>query len=156
MKLLPILLLLALAPFARTQTTTDGVVKATVTMLGDGRHKNMVVDPDKKIAEETIEDSKGKLLTRTVYALDERNQTTGATFYDAKGKVLYKATYKRDSADRISEEMYYSTADQLLSRRVYTYGANNRITRLDMYDANGTLVTPPKPQGPGRPDKKKR
>ena len=156
MKILPALLLLALAPFANAQSSTDGAIKATVTMLSDGRHKNTVVNPETRTSEETIEDSKGKLLSKTIYDLDDRGLPRVATFFDSKGKQLYKAEYQRDAADRIIGESYSSMTGQSLGRRVYIYGPGGRkVARMDTYDAAGNLISPQKPPGPGRPDKKK-
>ncbi len=156
MKILPALLLLALATFARAQSSTDGAIKATVTMLGDGRHKSTIVNPETHTAEETIEDNKGKVLSKTSYELDSQNVPRVATFFDTKGKALYKAEYQRDAANRIIGESYTSMTGQSLGRRVYMYGpAGRKVVRMDTYDANGNLTTPQKPAGPGRPDKKK-
>ena len=141
MKILIFLPILLIACRAGAQSTTDGVVKATVTMLEDGRHKSSLINPETHTAVETIEDNKGKVFSKTVYELNDHNVPKAATFFDAKGKTLYKASYKRDEADRISEETYISVAGQLLVRRVYTYGAKNQVTRLDVYDANGNPVT---------------
>ncbi len=156
MKTRSILLLLALATFARAQSSTDGAIKATVTMLSDGRHKSTIVNPETHTAEETIEDNKGKVLSKTVYELDGQNLPRIATFFDTKGKQLYRAEYQRDAANRIIGESYTSMTGQSLGRRVYTYGpAGRKVVRMDTYDAAGNLISPQKPQGPGRPDKKK-
>lgn len=156
MKIHSVLLLLALAASAHAQSSTDGAIKATVTMLADGRHKSTIVNPETHTSEETIEDNKGKLLSKTVYDLDDRGLPRVATFFDKAGKQLYKAEYQRDGADRIIGETYMSMTGQPLGRRVYTYGpAGRKVTKVDSYDASGNLVTPQKPAGPGRPDKKK-
>lgn len=158
MKILAVIILLATAFCARGQTSTNGAIKATVTMLADGLQKNSLINPETHMAEEKIQDKTGKVYSRTVIELDERNLPSVATFYDAKDKVLYKAAYTRDGADRIAEETYTSATGKPLGRRVYTYGANNRITRMDDYDANGNLMVPQKraTQSRGKPDKKKR
>ena len=156
MKIHSALLLLALATFAKAQSSTDGAIKATVTMLPDGRQKNTVVNPETRTSEETILDNKKKLLSKTVYDLDDRGLPRIATFFDGKDKQLYKAEYQRDGADRIIAESYTSMAGQSLGRRVYSYSAGGRkVTKVDAYDANGNLITPQKPAGPGRPDKKR-
>ena len=160
MKILPALLLFAVAASTHAQTP-NGAIKATVTVLADGVQRNVIVNPETHIQEETLTDKKGKIMSKTLYDLDERNLPTTATFFDAKGLQLYKATYKRDAADRIVEETYTSTAGKSLGRRVYGYGPTGqadrfKVTRVDVYDANGNLVTPQKPAGPGKPDKKKR
>ena len=156
MKILTTLLLLALATFANAQSSTDGVIKVTVTMLTDGRHKSTIVNPETRTSEETIEDNKGRMLSKTTYQLDDRGQPHVATFFDGKGKALYKAEYQRDGADRIIGESYISMAGQSLGRRVYTYSAGGRkVTKVDSYDANGNLVVPQKPVSRGRLDKKK-
>ena len=155
MKILSPLLLLALATFAQAQSSTDGAIKATVTMLKDGTHKSTVVNPETHSSVETIEDNKGKVLSKTVYDLDDRGLPRVATFFDKAGKPYMKAEYQRDGADRIIGESYSSVAGQSLGRRVYTYGPGGRkVTRVDSYDANGNLITPQKPAGPGRPDRK--
>jgi hypothetical protein len=157
MKVFAVIILLATATCARAQTSTNGAIKATVTMLPDGRQKNSLINPETHMAEEKIQDKTGKVYSRTVYELDERNLPHTATFYDDKDKILYKADYTRDSSDRIAEETYTSAAGKPLGRRVYTYGGNNRITRMDVYDANGNLMVPQKQtQSRGKPDKKKR
>ena len=157
MKILAALLLIAPAVGAHAQSSTGGAIKATVTMLPDGRQKNSLINPETHMAEEKMQDKNGKIYSRTVYELDERNLPHIATFYDGRDKVLYKAVYSRDGADRIAEEVYTSAAGKPLGRRVYTYGGKNRVTRVDDYDANGNLMVPQKqPQGRGKPDKKKR
>ena len=156
MKTLCPLLLLALATFANAQSSTDGAIKATVTMLKDGTHKSTVVNPETHTSVETIEDNKGKLLSKTIYDLDDRGLPRVATFFDKTGKAYLKAEYQRDGADRIIGESYSSVTGQSLGRRVYTYSAGGRkVTKVDSYDANGNLVVPQKPAGPGRPDKKR-
>jgi hypothetical protein len=157
MKILAAVLLVALAVGAHAQSSSDGAIKATVTMLPDGRQKNSLINPETHMAEEKIQDKNGKVYSRTVYELDERNLPSVATFYDGRDKVLYKAAYTRDGVDRISEEVYTSAAGKPLGRRVYTYGGKNKVARVDDYDANGNLMVPQK-QTPsrGKPDKKKR
>ena len=156
MKILPILLLLALAPFARAQSSADGTIKVTVTMLKDGTHKSTVVNPDTHSTVETIEDNKGKVQSKTVYDLDDRNYPRSATFFDGKGKPYMKAEYQRNGADQIIGESYSSMAGQSMGRRVYIYdSAGRKVVKMDSYDASGNLVTPQKPAGPGRPDKKR-
>jgi hypothetical protein len=157
MKILAALLLIALSAFARGQSSADGAIKATVTMLPDGRQKNSLINPETHMAEEKIQDKTGKVYSRTVYELDERNLPHLATFYNGQDKVLYKATYTRDGADRIAEEVYTSAAGNPLGRRVYTYGGKNKVTRVDDYDASGNLMVPQKQaQSRAKPDKKKR
>ena len=156
MKTLCPLLLLALATFAQAQSSTDGAIKATVTMLKDGTHKSTVVNPETRTSVETIEDNKGKVLSKTIYDLDDRGMPHIATFFDKAGKPYMKAEYQRDGADRIIGESYSSVAGQSLGRRVYTYGPGGRkVTRVDSYDAAGNLIAAPAPVSRGRPDKKK-
>lgn len=155
MKLLIVTFLLSCAIAARAQSTADGVIKVTVTMLSDGRHKNTILNPDTHTAEETIEDNKGKVLSKTVYALNDRNVPGSATFFDGKGKMLYKATYTRDAGDRITEEAYTSITGKSLGRRTYGYGANNRVSSEEVYDANGNLITSKKPTTSGRPARRR-
>ena len=156
MKILSALFLLALAAFAKAQSSTDGAIKATVTMLTDGTHKSTIVNPETRTSEETIEDNKGKVLKKTVYDLDDRGLPRVATFFDTKGKQLFKAEYQRDGSDRIIGESYMTMTGQSLGRRVYTYSAGGRkVTRVDSYDANGNLIAPQKPVSQARPDKKR-
>ena len=149
MKILSTLLLLALPTFAHAQSSTDGAIKATVTMLKDGTHKSTIVNPETRTSEETIEDNNGKVLSKTIYDLDDRGMPRVATFFDKTGKAYMKAEYQRDGADRIIGESYSSMAGQSMGRRVYTYGPGGRkVTKVDAYDANGNLVVPQKPAGP--------
>jgi hypothetical protein len=133
-----------------------GTIKATTTLHPDGTQTVTVTDPEKRTTEETVQTAQGKVLRKTTYLLDDRNQPLGAIAYDAKGGVLYKASYKRDGMNRIDEETISGADGQLIRRRVYSFGANNKVTRVDEYDGQGNLLVPAKKAGPGRPDKKKR
>ena len=156
MKIPSAVFLLALAPFARAQSSLDGGIKVTVTMLKDGTHKSTVVNPETRSTIETIEDNKGNVKSKTVYELDDRSFPRTATFFDGKGKAYMKAEYQRNAADQIIGESYSSMTGQSMGRRVYTYDpAGRKVVRMDSYDANGNLLTPQKPSGPGRPDRKK-
>lgn len=133
----------------------QGAIKATTTVHGDGTRTETVTDPEKRTTEETVKTSQDKVLRRTTYMLDERNQPVGAIAYDAKGTVLYRASYKRDGMNRIDEETVSNAAGQMIRRRVYQYGANSKVARVDEYDAAGNLLVPQR-KSAARPDKKKR
>jgi hypothetical protein len=157
MKLLILLLSALLINSAEAQLTKGNAIKATMTTHPDGTRSTLVVDPEKQSAEETQQDASGKTLSRIVYPLDARNQPLGAITYDAKGTVLYKSSYKRDGTDRIAEESITSATGQFLRKRVYSYGAQNKVSRIDEYDANGNLITPPpKAKSAGKPDPKRK
>jgi hypothetical protein len=130
-------------------------IKATTTVHEDGSRTVTVMDPEKRTTEETTETSQGKVLRKTTYLLDDRNQPLGAIAYDSKGAVLYRAAYKRDGMNRIDDETITTADGKMIRRRVYTYGANNKVARVDEYDAAGNLIAPVR-TSPGRPDKKKR
>ncbi|MDQ3623438.1 MAG: hypothetical protein M3463_13270 [Verrucomicrobiota bacterium] len=153
--LVSLLLLALVGPGARAQSDAPPK-KVVLTVLADGRRKSTVTDHEKRQSEETITDNRGKLLSRTVYTLDETNQPHQATFYDPKGTVLLRAGYVRDPFGRVVEEAFQSPAGKPLGKRVYTYGAGNKVTRIDAYDPGGNLVVPAKPARAARPDKKKK
>jgi hypothetical protein len=157
MKILATLLFIALAVGAHAQSSADNAIKATVTMLPDGRQKNSLINHETHMQEDKIQDKTGKVYSRAVYELDERNLQSTATFYDGQNKILYKAAYTRDGEDRIAEEVYTSPTGKPLGRRVWSYAGKNKVARVDDYDANGNLVVPQKQtQSRGKPDKKKR
>lgn len=147
-------LLLASLP-AVAQGIPGGAIKATTTLHPDGTQTTMVVDPEKRTAEETTRTTKGQVIQKKIHALDDQNQPIGTITYDAKGNVLYRSSYKRDGAGRIDEVTVTNNDGQLQRRLVYTFGANNKVARVDEYDAAGRLIVQPRRQGPGRPDKKR-
>ena len=152
-------LLLVVAVFSTRavlgQGEPQGTIKATTKVRPDGSLATTIVDPDKKTAEESVTDSAGKMLKKTLFLLDDRNFATGAIHYDAKGNIRYKESYRRDMSDRISESTLYSQNDRLLGRRVFNYDAKGQAQIQD-FDAAGNLITPPRPAKAARPDKKKR
>lgn len=103
-----------------------------------------IVNPDTRTAEETLKDAAGKTLKKTVFTLDERNFSTGATFFDAKGNVRYKETYKRDYADRVVESSLFSAAGKPLGKRVFSYDSRGNAQVQD-FDAGGNLIAPAAP-----------
>src|SRR4051812_4539932 len=96
--------LLTALPFAATLLQAQDSIKATTTVHDDGTQTNTVMDPEKRTTEETLQTKQGKVLRKTTYLLDDRNQPLGAIVYDAKGTVLYRSSYKRYGMNRIDEE----------------------------------------------------
>jgi hypothetical protein len=134
----------------------DAPIKATTTVHSDGTRTVTVMDPEKRTTEETTETSNGKVLRRTTYLLDDRNQPLGAIAYDGKGNVAYRSSYRRDGMDRIDEETVSNATGQVIRRRIYHYGGNNKVARIDEYDQAGNLIIPQRSSSAARPDKKKR
>ncbi len=122
------------------QSGAPGAVKATVSILPDGSRKTNTVNPDKREALETVTDANGRVLRKTWFSLDERDQTTGAVHYDAKGNVRYKEAFKRDATDRITATYLYSAADKLLGHRVFHYDGRGSIVQIDDFDAQGRPI----------------
>jgi hypothetical protein len=133
-----LLFALALLPlFARGQ----GTIKATTRMRPDGSMLTTVTNPDTRTKEETITDGGGKVLSKTIYFLNEQNFAKGATHLDGKGAVRYKEAYAFDYSGRIMESKLYAADNHPLGRRVFIYNAKNEA-RVEDYDANGNLITP--------------
>ena len=153
--LLAAFLLVHGAPGLLAQGEPQGTIKATTKLRVDGTRATTIVDPDKRTAEETVTDSGGKLLKKTLFLLDDRNFANAAIHYDGKGNIRYKENYKRDGSDRISESILFSKDDAPLGRRVFQYDTRGRAEIQD-YDVNGNLIVRPQPVKPGRPDKKRR
>ena len=143
------------APLLLAQGEPQGTIKATTKLRVDGTRATTIVDPEKRTAEETVTDSGGKLLKKTLFLLDDRNFANAAIHYDGKGNIRYKENYKRDGSDRISESILFSKDDAPLGRRVFQYDTRGRAEIQD-YDVNGNLIVRPQPVKPGRPDKKRR
>ncbi len=151
MKLL--LALLTAIPVIASAQESLGTIKATTKLRPDGSMATRIVNPDQHTIEESLKDSAGKLISKTVFSTDERHIATGATHFDAKGNVRYKEIYKLDQSDRISESVLVSANDRPLGRRVFNYDSKGNA-RIDDYDASGNLVAPQSTtQSRGRPDK---
>jgi hypothetical protein len=131
----------------RAQGEPQGTIKATTKLRPDGSRATTIVDPDKRTAEETVTDSGGHILKKTVFLLEERNFAHAAIHYDAKGSIRYKENYKRDGADRISESILFSKDDAPLGRRVFQYDTRGRAEIQD-YDASGNLIVRPQTAKP--------
>jgi hypothetical protein len=156
MKLLSFALVaLVAAPFAFGQGEPLGTIKATTKLRRDGTRSTIILDPEKRTAEETFTDSAGKVLKKTVFTVNERNFSTGAVHYDAKGNVRYKEIYTLDGSDRISESQLFARDDRPLGKRIFHYDERGKAY-IEDYDAKGNLIPAPQPVKPGRPDKKKR
>ena len=125
---------------ATPQSGAPGAIKATTTILADGSHVVRTVNPDKREATESVLDAGGKVLRKTWYSLNDRDQTTGAVHYDAKGNIRYKETYKRDGADRIVATYLYSKDDKYLGRRDTLYDSKGNPVQIDDYDSQGKLI----------------
>ncbi|HEX5176360.1 MAG TPA: hypothetical protein VFV83_04980 [Chthoniobacteraceae bacterium] len=145
--LLAACLFLAAASSLRAQGEPQGTIKATTKLRPDGSRATTIVDPDKRTAEETVADSGGHILKKTVFLLDERNFAHAAIHYDAKGNIRYKENYRRDGSDRISESILFSKDDAPLGRRVFQYDTRGRAEIQD-YDASGNLIVRPKAAKP--------
>jgi hypothetical protein len=125
-----------------------GTIRSTTKLRPDGSTSTTLLDPEKRAAEETITDAKGKILQKITYLLGDGDISIGAIFYDLKGNVKYKASYKRDAQNRVIESSFSSPDDQFLGKRKFIYGAGDS-TRVEDYDAKGTLIA--RPQAAARP-----
>ena len=139
-------LIFALAFLPLVSARAQGTIKATTRMRPDGTTATTVINPDTRTSEETIADAGGKVLSKTVYFLNEQNFARGATHLDAQGKVRYKESYKFDYSGRITESTLFSATNQPLGRRMFVYGAKNAV-RIEDYDAQGNLVSGGKMRG---------
>ena len=98
-----LILFLALGMSAFGQDETYAAIKETVRRFPDKSTSTLVTDPEKHSCEETMRDSAGKIMYRTVYPLNDQNMRRGALHYDAKGVLVYKELYVYDYAGRIIE-----------------------------------------------------
>ncbi|MEO7796866.1 MAG: hypothetical protein ABIY47_03960 [Opitutaceae bacterium] len=148
-------LLLAI-PLARAQNETYGTIKATTKLRPDGSKSTTIVDPEKRTAEETIWDNSGKPTRKITYLLGDGDLAVGAIFSDAKNKVIYRASYKRDGYGHIAETSFSSPEGKYLGRRLFFYGPGDAVSRIEDYDANGLLISPPQQGSAGKSAKKRR
>ena len=134
-------LLFALAVLPLVSARAQGTIKATTRMRPDGSTATTVVNPDTRTSEETISDQSGKVLSKTIFYLNEQNFAKGATHLDGQGKVRYKETYKFDYSGKIMEATLFGPRNEPLGRRVFVYEGKAQPTRVEDYDASGNLVT---------------
>ncbi len=133
-----------------------GTIKATTKLRADGSTSTTILDPEKRTAEETITDARGKLLKKITYVLGERDLAIGAIFSDAKGNVIYKASYQRDGVGRVVESAFTGPDGRYLGKRTFAFGAGDTVTRMEDYDANGVLIMRPQAAGNSTTTKKRR
>jgi hypothetical protein len=132
---------LAFLPLACANAQSN-VLKATTRVLPDGSTLTTVTNPETRTREETIALTTGKVLRKTIYALNEQNFATAATHLDGQGKVRYKEVFAFDYSGRITESKLFSPEDRPLGRRVFIYdGKTQNQARIEDYDANGNLIT---------------
>ena len=132
-------LLFALAALPLVSARAQGTIKATTRMRPDGTTATTVINPETHTSEETIADQGGKVLSKTIYFLNDQNFAKGATHLDAQGKVRYKESYKFDYTGRIAEATLFGPKNEPLGRRVFVYEGKAQA-RVEDYDANGNLV----------------
>lgn len=132
-----------------------GTIKATTKLRADGSTSTTILDPEKRTAEETLTDAKGKVTRKTTYILGERDLAIGAIFADAKGNVIYKVSYQRDALGRVIESSFSGPDGRYLGKRIFAFGVGDTVMRMDDYDANGVLIARPQPVT-GKTSKKRR
>ncbi len=132
-----------------------GTIKATTKLRADGSTCTTIVDPEKRTAEETITDTKGKVQRKTTFLLGDRDLAIGAIFADAKGNVIYKASYQRDAYGHVIESSFTGPEGQYLGKRLFFFGTGDTVTRIEDYDAKGQLIARPQAAG-NSPTKKRR
>ena len=137
----PILfLLLGMSVFG--QDEPYAAIKETVRRFPDKSTSTLVTDPEKHTCEETMRDSAGKIMHRTVYPLNDQNMRRGALHYDAKGVLVYKEVYVYDYAGRIIESKLFTKDNQPKGKLVFVFDSNNNNARIEDYDEYGNLITP--------------
>jgi len=155
-KLTVILSALLMAALPAGAQESYGTIKATTKLRPDGTTSTTIVDPDKRTAEETITDGRGKPIRKTTYILGERDLAVGAIFADAKGNVIYKASYQRDAYGHVVESAFTAPDGRYLGKRVFVFGAGDKVTSVQDYDANGQIIARPQAAGSPSTTKKRR
>ena len=135
-------LLLGMSVFG--QDEPYAAIKETVRRFPDKSTSTLVTDPEKHTCEETMRDSAGKIMHRTVYPLNDQNMRRGALHYDAKGVLLYKEVYVYDYAGRIIESKLFTKDNEPKGKLVFVYEGANNNARIEDYDEFGNLITPAK------------
>jgi len=144
-----LLFALAFLPLLPAGAQSDNTIKATTRMRPDGTTATTVLNPDTRTSEETIAEAGGKVLSKTIYFLNEQNFAKGATHLDAKGKVRYKESFKFDYSGRIMESTLFAADNRPLGRRVFVYEGKLQA-RIEDYDAAGNLISGAKRAGTAR------
>jgi hypothetical protein len=135
-------------PFVWAQESF-GTIRATTRLRPDGTKCTTIIDPEKHTAEETLLDSKDKVLKKTTYLLGDNDVAVGAIFRDAKGNVIYKATYQRDAAGHVTEAAFNAPDGRYLGKRVFIYGSGGDTSpQVVDYDANGQQIAQAQPAAP--------
>jgi hypothetical protein len=137
-----LILFLALGMSAFGQDETYAAIKETVRRFPDKSTSTLVTDPEKHSCEETMRDSAGKIMYRTVYPLNDQNMRRGALHYDAKGVLVYKELYVYDYAGRIIESKLFTKDNRPKGKLVFVFDSNNNNARIEDYDEYGNLITP--------------
>jgi len=138
-----LLVLLALMVLGMSAFAAPRGTKVTNRQFPDGTGSSKIMNPDKKTAEETFMDSKGKVTHKIVYALDERLQPVSAACYSAKGILNYKSAYTLDGADRIIQEVMSNGQGKLICTKNYIYGTRNgqsQLLEIEWYDSKNNRV----------------
>lgn len=142
-------LLFALAALPLASAFAQGTIRATTRMRPDGTTATTVINPDTRTSEETIAQPDGKVLSKTIYFLNEQNFAMGATHLDGQGRVRYKESYKFDYSGKLTESTLFGAKNEPLGRRVFVYEGKTKA-RIEDYDVNGNLVSAGKKPGPTR------
>ena len=153
MKIRVLLFALAFLPLAAARA--QGPIKATTRMRPDGSMATTVLNPETRTSEETVTEAgtdlrPGKVLSKTIYFLNEQNFAKGATHLDGQGKVRYKESYKFDYSGKIMEATLFGPNNEPLGRRVFVYEGKAQPVRVEDYDANGNLLSGGRKPGPTR------
>ena len=146
MKISVLILALFLAAATVRAQESYGTIKSTTKLHNDGSSSTTVVDPEKRTAEETLRDAKGKVVRTTTYILGEGDLAIGAVFSDPKGNVIYKASYQRDGMGRVIEASFTNPDGVYLGKRLFDF-TGGPTARVEDYDAKGVLISRPIPVG---------
>lgn len=136
-------LLAVLLPAVALAQGGGPTIQAKTFIRDDGSRVEIVKNLEERTSEQKVYGSNGKLAQRTVFNLDEDGREIGGSVYNAKDVLQYTFTYKLDENGRILEQSNFSPDEKLLQRMVYRYRPNGQ-QEVDVYDAEGKLINPPK------------
>jgi len=140
--------LLALLPLSVWAQGGGASIQAKTFLRDDGSRVEVVKNLEERTSEHKVYRSGDKLVSRTVYNLDEDGREIGGTVYNAKNVEVYRFTYKLDPNGRVSEQHDFSPDNQLIRRLVYYYRPNGQVAGVDAYDANGNRISQPNEKKP--------
>ena len=128
--------LLATAAWGQGANPTASMISARTVYHADGTRTESVKNPETKELSETVYDTRGIVISRRLYLLNERGQVAQGNIYDGAGNLVARSQSFFDEFGRPKEDRLVNLQGEVFQQTIHEYGADGKARKPKVVNFN--------------------